>query len=183
MPAPSKVPAKITVDFSKVEDRREGGAAVHVPPGDYLVQVIGCEQKTKQDDPSSKYLNWRLKIIKPEQYAKKPGVIYFVTSLKPEALWNLRNFLEDLGLKVPKSSVGVPIAQIIEKKMVIGVTLDDDEYNEKIKSKVQATFKKADYEDTGTVTTDSSDDDTEEETGEERESEDEEMEELDVDDL
>lgn len=179
MPKPS-VPAVLSVDFSKVEARREGGGkAVHVPEGDYLVQVVGCEQRHKKDDETSKYLSWRLKIIRPEKYASKSGVIYFTTSLKEEALWNLRNFLEDLGLKVPSSSVKIPIAKIVENKMVLGVTLEDDEYNEKVKSSVAATFKKSEFEDTGEE--EEEEESEEEET--ESESDDEDLEELDVEDL
>jgi len=176
MPAP-KVPSKLSIDFSNVEDRREGGKAAHVPPGDYLVQVVGCELKTKKDDETSKYLSWRLQIVTPEKY-KGAGTIWHTTSLKPEALWNLRNFLEDLGISVPKKSVDVPIQAIVAKKLIIGVTLDDDTYNEKTKSKVQATFKKADYEGT------SEDEETSDGGSAELDAEDEEdLEELDVDDI
>lgn len=181
MPAP-KVPSKLTVDFSSVEDRREGGGrSAHVPPGDYLAQVLGVELRSKKDDEGSKYLSWKLGIVKPEKY-KSAGLIYFVTSLKPEALWNLRNFLEDLGIKVPKSSVNLPLADIVSKKPILGVTLDDDTYNEKTKSKVQATFKKADYEAT---TEEESDEEEEETTSTEAAAteDDEELEELEMDDL
>lgn len=184
MPKPV-LPAAISVDFSKVEERRESGKAIHVPPGDYLARVAGCEQRSKKDDTSSKYLSWKLEIIKPEKYTGK-GFIYFVTSLKEEALWNLRNFLEDLGVTVPKSIVKIPIKTIVEKKMVLGITVDDDEYNEKVKSKVQATFKKADYE----ATEEESDDDEDEDEAEPaavaasvEETEEEDSEELDLEDL
>lgn len=172
MPAP-KLPSKLTVDFSDVEDRREGGKAAHVPTGDYLLKVVGCELKTKEG-ATSKYLNWRLTIHAPDKY-KNAGSIWHVTSLKPEALWNLRNFLEDLGVKVPKSQVEVPIAAIVQKGLIIGATLDDDEYEGKTKSKIQATFKKDAFQVTeeNKETTEETDSDTEDEN----------LEELDLDDL
>lgn len=168
-------PSKLTVDFSNVEDRREGGKAAHVPEGDYLLKVGGIELKSKKDDESSKYLNWRFTIVAPEKY-KNAGSVYFITSLKPESLWNLRNLLEDLGITVPKKAVGLPIAEIAKSGRIVGATLEDDEYNGKVKSKIAATFKKEVYEATAT----SSDSDDEEETAD---SDEEETEELDIEDI
>ena len=177
---PSQMPAKLSVDFSNVADRKEGGGrSAHVPEGDYVVQVVGCELKKKKDDEGSKYLNWRLQIVKPEKY-KNAGIIYFVTSLKEEALWNLRNFLEDVGYTIPKKAVDIPIAKIVEAKKLLGVTLMDDEYNDKVKSKVSATFKASAYEETPEAADET---EAEEEASSTADDEDEELEEIDVDDL
>lgn len=175
----AQTPSKLSVDFSNVDERREGGKAAHVPEGDYLLKVVGCELKSKQGDESSKYLNWRLEIVEPSKY-RNAGAIWHVTSLKPEALWNLRNFLEDLGMAVPRKAVDLPIATIVKKQLVIGATLADDEYTKPgsdkstVKSKIQATFKKDAFE--GATASD------EDETAT-ADDEDEEVDELDVDDL
>lgn len=194
MPKPVQ-PSSLTVDFSNVGDRREGGSAAHVQEGDYLAEVVGYEIRTKKDDETSKYISWRLHPIKGPQ--KTSGVIYHTTTLKEEGLWSLRNFLEDLGIKVPKSTAQIPLAKIVAAKKVIGITAEDDEYNGKIKSKVSATFKKADYEETG-ESADEDEEETEDEEEEveepapkkktknppvEEEDEDEDLEELDVDDI
>ena len=171
------VPAKLTVDFSNVEERREGGKSAHVPEGDYLLKVAGCELKSKKDDATSKYLNWRLTITSPEQF-KNAGSIWHITSLKPEALWNLRNFLEDLGVKVPKGTAEIPIKAIVDKGLIIGATLEDDEYNNVMKSKIAATFKKDAFK----ASDEEADDEEEEETSTEASDEDD-VEEIDVDDL
>lgn len=177
MPA-GQMPAKLSVDFSKVSERREGGGkSIHVPEGDYVLRVVGCELKKKKDDDDSKYLNWRLEIVKPERH-QQHGVIYFVTSLKEEALWNLRNFLEDLGYTIPKKAVDVPIAKIVEAKKLIGATLQDDEYNDKVKSKVAATFKASAYEETAETPSEETED-----TSTSDDSDDEELEEIDTEDL
>lgn len=182
---PGQLPAKLSVDFSNVSDRQEGGVkAAHVPEGDYLLRVVGCELKKKKDDESSKYLNWRVSVVKPEKY-KNAGVIYFVTSLKEEALWNLRNFLEDLGYKIPKSIVNIPIAKIVEEKKLFGATLQDDEYNDKVKSKIAATFKASDYQESAeeSTSTETSDDTADDGTASTDDDEDNDLEEIDVDDL
>jgi len=177
---PSQMPSKLSVDFSNVADRKEGGGrSAHVPEGDYVVQVVGCELKKKKED-DGKYLNWRLQIVKPEKY-KNAGIIYFVTSLKDEALWNLRNFLEDLGYTVPKKAIDVPIQKIVEGKKTVGVTLADDEYNEKVKSKVAATFKASAYEETAEAASD--DEEEADESTADEDTEDDELEEIDTEDL
>lgn len=167
-------PSKLTVDFSNVEDRREGGKAAHVPEGDYLLKVVGAELKSKKDDETSKYLSWRLVIAKPERY-KNAGSIYHTTSLKPESLWSLRNFIEDMGITVPKKAIALPIAEIVKAGKLIGATLEDDEYNGKVKSKIAATFKKEQYEEAPASADDEDDtsDDSDEDTTEE----------LDLDDI
>lgn len=192
MPDRVPQPAKLTVDFSNVGDRTEGGRSAHVPEGDYLLAAVGYEIRKKKEE-NSQYISWKLSIVKPEKY-KNAGTIYHITSLKEESLWSLRNFLDDLGIKVPKSTVGVPLKAIVDAKRIIGATLEDDEYNNKVKSKIVATFKKAEYEETEEAS-----DETEEDEVEEaptpiskkakanpepvEEDEDEDLEELELDDL
>lgn len=182
----STTPAVLTLDFSNVGERTEGGRAAHVPEGDYLFKPTKVELRSKKDDESSKYLSWVMAIQAPEKY--KGRVIYFITSLKAESLWNLRNLLEDMGIKVPQSTLKLPLQQIIAKGPIFGGTVEDDEYEGKVKSKIVATFKRAQYEEVGS---DESDDEldgtggsTEVDTVDEVEADgDEDLEELELDDL
>jgi hypothetical protein len=182
-----QTPAVITVDFSNVGERQEGGVkAAHVPEGDYLLKALGCVKKWKKDEENGPgYLSWKFGIVAPSKH-QHAGVVYFITSLKEEALWNLRNLMEDFGIKVPKSSVKIPIAEIIKKQLVIGATLADDEYEGKVKSVIVATFKKSQYEEAGEGTEDTDDDDddeVEETPTAATEDEDENLDELELDDL
>lgn len=171
---PGKVPAVLTVDFTGVE---VGSRAVHLPEGDYLVQVAGCEMRSKQDNEARKYLSWTLKVVEPKSYVGKP--LYYRTSLVPEALWNLRGFLiAMLGPdKVPQKAVDVPIAKILQAKPQLGVTVQDDEYQGKIRSEIAAVYSKAEYLENQQSLAPS---DEEEETTEES---DEDTDEIDLDDL
>lgn len=173
-------PSKLTVDFSNVEDRREGGGkAAHVPEGDYLLQVVGVELMSKKDDPKSKYLKWRFKIVEPSRFTSK-GTVYNNTTLKPEGLWALRNLLEDMGLKVEKKALDLPLAAIVKKQPIFGATLaDGDEYNGKVKSEIVSTFKKEAYEGEKGGGEDTDSDEEESDSDDEEE----EVDELDVDDL
>jgi hypothetical protein len=167
MPLPkATTPAKISVDFTGVEIRK-GGSGAHVPEGDYLLKVVGCERRPKKDDPSRFYLSWKLEIVRPTSYKGK--IIYHRTSLSEESLWALRGFLTDLlGEKnVPQSKVDVPIKTIVDRQVQIGATLVDGEpYNGKVKSEIAATFSRRDYNETEVA-----DDEESEELEEEEEEE------------
>jgi hypothetical protein len=169
-------PAKLTVDFSGIEVRQ---GSVHLPEGDYLVEVANCEMLAKKDDESRKYLNWALRVVLPEAYRGK--TVYYRTSLVKESLWNLRKFLVDLlgEDKVPQKAVDIPLAAIVARKPQVGVTLQDDEYNGKIKSEVAVTFSKSEYQsDQKTLGADAVDD-----SNGQSEETDEDTDEIDLDDL
>lgn len=177
MPLP-KTPTRITVDFSNVEDSR--APAAHVPEGDYLLEVAGCQLKSKKDDETSKYLSWMWKIVAPSQFKGK--TIYSITSLKPEALWNLRGLLVDMlgEERVPKASVNIPLESIVKARKKVGATVADDEpYEGKVKSKIVATFPASDYQELGQATATPVDDSN----GQSEETDDADIDELDVDDL
>lgn len=145
MPKPGGTPKKISIDFTGIE-RGSGGANPHVPEGDYLAQVLDCEYRSKKDDPSKKSLRWKLKYL--EGNKKAIGKIHrHTTGLSKEALWSLRGFLIDLlgEDKVPQRALDVPIAAIVKAKPKIGITMTDDDYNNKETSKVSGTFPKADW--------------------------------------
>lgn len=169
-----RAPAKLTVDFSGVEVRQ---GSVHLPEGDYLMEVAGCELRSKKDDESRKYLLWALRVVEPE--SAKGKTIYHRTSLVKESLWSLRKFLVDLlgEDKVPQKALDLPLAKIVAAKPRLGVTLQDDEYEGKLKSEVAATFSKNEFQqDRSTL-------DSTDEADENDEAETEDTDEIDLDDL
>lgn len=173
-----KTPRKLTVDFSDTDIRRGGAGGIRVDEGDYLLEVRDAKV-IKKKDSDSRYIAWSLYIVKPDA-SKGKGPIVHRTTLIKESLWSLRTFLADLmgEENVPKSSVDVPLAKIIEKRMKIGATVADDEpYNGKIKSKIAATFPKSEYDETAAPTKKKAADDDEDEEDEDEEDEDEEDEE------
>jgi hypothetical protein len=58
--------------------------------------------------------------------------------LEESSLWKIRNLLIAAGVNVPKKRVKVNPNIVVGK--TIGVTLEDDEYDGKLKSVIQATF-------------------------------------------
>jgi hypothetical protein len=189
MPTQTKnKPAKISLDFSNVEDRRSGKKSVYVPEGDYLLEMRDYEIKEKKDG-GSKYISWQAYVLSPSSLKGK-GPIYHISSLKKENLWSIRNLLEDMGIKVPKKLVDVPLGKCLNRSF--GATIEDDEYTNDDgkttkKSKIAATFPSSEYADVegGGTETDEDDEDSDEEAATEAATsdDDEDLEELDIDDI
>lgn len=138
---------KIKIDFSGVEKEiRKGGKSSRVPEGDYLGKVVNGElRKTK--DGSGRYYNWRVQITAPAKYRGK--TLYHNTSLKPEALWNLRNLIfACLGKNVAGKALNFDPTQIYGK--IFAFTAVDDEYTQgdrtTIKSVLEDIRPKSEYQ-------------------------------------
>jgi hypothetical protein len=117
----------------------------------------------------SRYINWRLQVSNGEFKGK---TLYLTTSLKPEALWNLRNLIHAATTKnVAGKAVSFDPDTIVGK--VVAITTVDDEYEGKIRSTVQDVRPKDELET----------EEDEEEEGDEEEEEEEELEDVDLDEV
>lgn len=182
-------PAKLSVDFTGVSVGG-GGSSDRVPEGDYLAEVHDYRVGPTKKDPSIDMITWTLKIVEPAKYAGKTIISRNV--LSKESLWSLRAFLVSmLGEdKIPASSLSVPLAAIKAKRKKVGLTLIDDEpYNNKIKSKIADTFPVSDWADRqSTASGDDIDDDDEDAPAAKAadvtaSDDDEDLDEIDVDDI
>jgi len=113
--------SKMKIDFSGVS---EDG---FVAPGNHVAKVMGI---TKEPGTGEfPYLKWDLMIV---QGASKGLHINHITSLKPSALFNLRNTLVALGIEVPKAAITFDPDALKGKMLGIEVFLkmqDDKEYS------------------------------------------------------
>jgi hypothetical protein len=161
----------VVVDFTGVEVGQRG---VRLPEGDYDVAVADVEEREARD--GGDYLNFKLKITSKGK--GKGKTLFHICSLQPQALFNLRATLIALGMEVPQKRLRIKTAALIGKKMT--VTLADDEYEGRIRSRVVDTRplggkKEAEDEE-------DEDEEDEDEEDEDEEDEDEEDED-DLDDL
>ncbi len=123
--------AKWKLDFSGVEDTPE------ITPGRYLVKVKEIEKKEGSEYP---YLQWTLVIVS----GKGKGLhIRHITSLKPSALFNLRNTLVSLGLSVPKSAISLDPDKLIGRQMGVEVVMRP--YEGKDYANVKKTFPASEF--------------------------------------
>lgn len=169
--AAGTTPTKRVLDFTNVKDQ-SGINPKHRPAGDYRVKISKVEEnESKKGNPQ-----WVF-VLTPSDMQSAAYPYY--CQLNAESLWKIRNLLIAAGIDVPKKKVNVDPQKLVGRE--IGVTLDDDEYEGKLKSVITAVFPASDLDDAELPADESEDDDTEEAA--EPEVAEEDMEELEVEDL
>lgn len=161
---------KRAVDMTNVKDPGNFNPK-HKPEGDYKAKIV------KVEDHKSKAGNdqWVFTIqISTDQRATYP---YYCAHDEKNA-WKVRNLLVACGIAVPKKRVNVDPNKLVGKE--IGITLEDDEYEGKMKSTIQATFPASDLSEDEP---DDAGDDTDPAEGGSDTGDDEDMDELDLEDL
>jgi hypothetical protein len=158
------------LDFTNV---KEGGGRFnkrHMPPGDYKAKIKAVEDSPSKKDNTPQWLF----TIDVEGGGSYP----YYCKLQENQLWKIRNLFVAAGLNVPKKRVKVDPSKVVGK--TIGVTLEDDEYEGKMQSVVQATFPVSELEGANAGENDEDEEEDEEEevdTSTEDEEDDEEEEE------
>jgi hypothetical protein len=181
---------KVTkINFGGVEGtpgQRRG--ARRIPEGDYLAKIVKVEpHKTEK----GKSFHWQFQVTESASGNKKhKGVTFhYYTSLKPDALFNLRNLIfAATGRNVTGKSLNFDPNKL--KGKVIGIIVEDEEYKKKIQSRcvdvlpkdqLEAEDEDDEDEDEDEDEDDEEDDEDEEDEEDEDEDEDEEDELDDVD--
>lgn len=178
------------IDFSGVpkEIKKGGGGGVKIPEGDYPGKILEGEFHTSEEKGSSG-IKWVFQITKGKYKGKK---LRGYTSLKPEALWSLRNLIHAAtGKNVAGKALNLDIDKLVGK--AVGLAVQDNEYKKdgktKITSEVNTCFPLADLEETEEEEEDDDevdDDEVEEDDDEETEEDDEDdddLEDVEVDEL
>jgi hypothetical protein len=173
----------LKIDFTGTDTEiRRGGRSAHFPEGDYLFKVVKHEiRKTK--DGKSRYISWQMQAVAPKKFKGKTQ--YHITSLKPDALWNLRNLIFACTGKNVAGKVANFVPESLYGKIFAGTTEDDiyvkneGEDNEKeiIKSVLADIYPRAEYDEANSSDDDEEDEDDDDEDDEVDEDEDEEDEE------
>lgn len=88
----------IKVDFTGVESSGK------VEEGRQLLTVDGTPEIKTSEGSGNDYINWKFKAV--------GGSVYHTTSLQPQALWNLRNVLEALGLEVAEAAMDLDLSEM-----------------------------------------------------------------------
>lgn len=122
------------VDFSKVKD---GGNfnKKRIPAGDYLAKVVKIEDAESKSDQVFQYL------VSIKLQKRPSSVFPYYCKLQENQLWKLRNLLIAAGLTVPKRKTKVDPNRVVGK--LIGVTVEDDEFDGKEQSTIVGVFPAA----------------------------------------
>ncbi|AWY05225.1 hypothetical protein SEA_MARGARET_45 [Gordonia phage Margaret] len=120
---------KAKVDFTNVSEG-SGLRTRRLPAGEYLAVIKDVEYA---ESKKSQQPQWVFK-ISPVNH---PGAIYpYYVGLTAEQAWKLRAVLTAIGVNVPKKAISVDAKKLVGKKL--GVILEDDEYEGKEKSVIDA---------------------------------------------
>lgn len=114
----------IKVDFTGVESR------VLLPEGEYQAKV---DSITLEEGNTAKYLKWTF-ITQDDDKKLDNQRLYYNTSLAPQALWNLRNLLETLGVDTPDGPMDLDTEACLELELLVTVT--HEQYEGKTKTKI-----------------------------------------------
>lgn len=155
----------VTLDGKKM---KEGGGSRRVPEGDYKVKITKAVREVNPNTDNTQ-IKLTLDIL---DGPKSSGTIIDYLTLTEKAMFRVGNLLDALGMNYPGKAFKLPLDKLVGKEF--GVTMADDEYNGKIKS------KSADYLDLETINGILDGSDVEDEDEDE---DDEDLEEMDRDEL
>lgn len=177
------IPAKIVMDFTNTKDS-SGFNPKHQPAGDYRGIIKSVEHTISKNENKTPQLVYAI------ADADMPSAVYrYNCPLTENSAWKIRNLLIAAGIQVPKKKVNIagPATKIVGQE--IGMSLDDDEYEGKMRSQIVGVFPASDLPDEDEAPAkkkapakkaDTKPADDEDETEDE---EDEDLDELDIDDL
>lgn len=170
---------KMKLDFGGVDKEiRKGGGRVRIPEGDYLAKIVEAELRTSERS-GSRYFTWKMQVASGEFKGK---TLYMTTSLKPEALWNLRNLIHAaVGKNVAGKQLDFEPEKLYGK--LIGISVEDNEYTKDGTTKVTSQVASAFPKDELAESDDDEDEDSDDEEEEEEDDEDEDLEEVEVEEL
>lgn len=143
-----------TLDFTNVKES-SGINPKHKEEGEYLAKITEV-----RDDPAKDGEAMWTWIIKPSDDASAAYPYY--VKLVDNQLWKLRNLFIAAGIPLPKKAVKIDPNRVVGH--VIGIVLEDDEYEGKMKSVISACLPKEELSDyAGPEADDDEEDDEEEE--------------------
>jgi nucleolin len=124
------------IDMTNVKDGGNFNKR-RMPAGDYPARITKVEDaKSKADDQ----FQWLFTIA-----VDNGGTYPYYCKLQENQLWKIRNLCIAAGMNVPKKKLKLDPEKLVGKR--IAVTLEDDEYEGKAQSVVQATFPLSELDD------------------------------------
>lgn len=126
----AKAKTSVKVDFTGVE------ASGNHPEGRFLFTVEGVPEIKTSDNSGNDYINWKLK--------SSMGMVWHMTSLAPQALFNLRNVLESLGLEVEQSAMDLDLTEL--EGLTCGGEVEHEVYGGKKRARLIDIFPESELE-------------------------------------
>lgn len=132
-----------SIDMTNVKDRGNYNTR-QVPEGDYRLRVIDVEDGEVKSGENAGAAQWIFILGIDEKKYSSTKYPYRCT-LKENQFWKIRNLLLSAGINVPKKRVKVDPNKLIGK--IVAGTLEDDEYEGKMRSQITAIFPPSELKD------------------------------------
>jgi hypothetical protein len=145
--------AAAVIDFTNVKEG-SGFNKKRLPAGDYLAKITRVEDSPSKKDNEPQWLF----TITPEDH--KSVAYPYYCKLVENQLWKLRNLIQACGIAVPRKKIKLDPERLVGK--LIGITLEDDEYDGKAQSVIAAIFEPSEVVSADVEADDDDDDDVEE---------------------
>ncbi|AUV60747.1 hypothetical protein SEA_TROJE_41 [Gordonia phage Troje] len=164
-------PLVAKIDFSNVSEA-SGIRPKQLPAGEYaaVIKDVKAENSKKTGTPQWKFL------ISPKAH---PGAVYpYYCQLTAEMAWKIRQVLVAVGVTAPKSVKTIDASKLVGKSL--GIILEDDEYEGKLKSVIDSLIPLSEVDEGDTPAADDEDEPAAEDEADDSAEDDDE---LDLDDL
>lgn len=126
------------IDFTNVKEG-SGFNKRRLPAGDYLARITRVEDSPSKKDGEAQWLF----TLTPEGH--KSAAFPYYCKLVENQLWKLRNLIQEAGIAVPKKKIKLDPEKLVGK--LVGITLEDDEYDGKDQSVIAAIFEASEVTD------------------------------------
>lgn len=144
---------KIRIDFSKTEER-SGWNTRQIPAGIYKAKIASVKETEAQDGTAMLVYGFQ-----PVNKRFRTRLFPFYCKLQQNQLWKLRDLLVAAGEKIPKKALNIDPNKVVGREIAIEV--EDDVWEGKVRSQVQAVYN-SDLVDEDDDTVEDSEDQTEE---------------------
>ena len=150
-PAKATKAAAEIIDFSNVKERGNFNTK-HIEEGDYVAKITKVESTTAKDDENM----WVFTFVLDEH----PRAAYpYYCKLVENQFWKVKALFDAVGIRVGQRKVKVDPNKLIGKK--VGVAMEDDEYEGRLKSIIGEVFPAEDVTGPADDDVDPEDDDVE----------------------
>ena len=123
---------KIRIDFSKTEER-SGWNTRQIPPGLYKATIASVKETEAQDGTAMLVYGFR-----PTSSRFRTRLFPYYCKLQQNQLWKLRDLLIAAGERIPKKALNIDPNKVVGREIAIEV--EDDVWDGKVRSQVQAVF-------------------------------------------
>src|SRR5699024_1265377 len=123
---------KIRIDFSKTEER-SGWNTRQIPAGIYKAEIASVKETEAQDGTGMLVYGFR-----PVHTKFRTRMFPFYCKLQQNQLWKLRDLLVAAGENIPKKAVNIDPNKVVGRE--IAIEDEDDVWEGKVRSQVQAVF-------------------------------------------